>query len=86
MTAIIPNSFAPIVRNDGIAEQTMQAWMLSVTEQLKLLEVVEGAGSPEGVLKSPKHKVYFNTSGSAGTFYYRKTTNETLNTGWVAIG
>lgn len=34
MTAIIPNSFAPIVRNDGIAEQTMQAWMQSVTGDL----------------------------------------------------
>jgi hypothetical protein len=86
MNAVLPHALFSIVRKDGIAEQTMRAWMQTITDEINFLQVTEGAGSPEGVLLAPKHKLYFNTSGAPGTFYYRKTTDETVNTGWVAIG
>lgn len=86
MKAVIPNVITPIVRNDGIAAQTMRAWMESVTQALEVLDMSEGAGSPEGVVFAKKKKLYFNTAGSSGTFVYLKTTDDNLNTGWVAIG
>ncbi len=46
----------------------------------------EGDGSPEGVLKADKGARYFNRTGSAGTLLYVKTTDRTVNTGWVAYG
>jgi len=38
MKAVIPNLITPIVRNDGIAAQTMRAWMESVTGLFQDLE------------------------------------------------
>ncbi len=32
MTAVLPHAFSAIVRNDGVAEQTMRAWMQAITE------------------------------------------------------
>ena len=83
----IPHVAYPITRStDGSANEEMQGWMRAVTDALNFLEVAEGSGSPEGVLFAPMHKQYFNTSGSPGSFYYRKTTDDSVNTGWVAIG
>ncbi len=31
MSAVLPHAFSAIVRNDGVAEQTMRAWMQSIT-------------------------------------------------------
>lgn len=86
MKTVIPNIITPIVRNDGIAAQTMRAWMESVTQVVESLDMTEGAGSPDGVVFAKKKKLYFNTAGSVGTFVYLKTTDDNLSTGWVAIG
>jgi len=86
MKPVIPNIITPIVRNDGIAAQTMRAWMESVTQVVESLDITEGAGSPEGVVFAKKKKLYFNTTGTTGTFVYFKTTDDNLGTGWVAIG
>lgn len=47
MNAVIPNIITPIVRNDGIAAQTMRAWMETVTKNLQELAtgVSLGGGS-----------------------------------------
>jgi hypothetical protein len=86
MKPVIPNKVAAIVRKDGLAEQTMRAWMETVTQMLESLDIAEGTGSPEGAIFAKQKKLYFNTSGAPGSFLYFKTTNETLDTGWVAIG
>lgn len=83
---VTPHKQSEIVRSDRIGEQTMLSWIDQVTEALNFMEPLEGSGSPEGVVKAKKHKQYFNTTGSPGSFYYRKTTDASLNTGWVAIG
>jgi len=45
MKAVIPNIITPIVRNDGIAAQTMRAWMEGVMQSIQLLSVDGGSGS-----------------------------------------
>lgn len=82
----LPNVAYPIVRNDKSAENEMQGWMQAITGAVNFLEPLEGAGSPEGVVFAQQHKQYFNTTGSPGSFYYKKTTDDSVNTGWVAIG
>jgi hypothetical protein len=86
MKPVIPHKIASLIRKDGIAEITMRAWMETVTEMLEALNIDEGDGSPEGVKFASKKKLYFNTTGSSGSFIYIKTTAGDLNTGWVAIG
>lgn len=79
-----PSRDIPISRTDGIAQDQFQGWIDSVTELLNSLEVLEGSGSPEGVVFASAKRFYFNTSGAPGTFLYFKTTAITLNTGWIA--
>lgn len=80
-----PHRSESVVTIDRRTEQTMRAWIDSVTELLNFLDFAEGNGSPEGVVTANKKKIYFNNTGSAGTLVYIKTT-DTGNTGWVAIG
>jgi hypothetical protein len=44
MKAVIPNIITPIVRNDGIAAQTMRAWMETVSQNLQELAAGVGLG------------------------------------------
>lgn len=82
---IQPHRSEAVVTEDLRTQQTMRAWMDSITEMVNFLEIAEGNGSPEGVVEARKKKLYFNNTGSAGTFVYIKTT-DTGDTGWVAIG
>lgn len=86
MRPVLPHKIAAIVRDDGLAEQTMRAWMESITEQVSSLVIMEGDGSPEGVVFANKKKQYYDNTGSAGSRLYIKTTANNLNTGWEVIG
>lgn len=84
---IPPHRDFPIVDANSVATiDAMRPWMEAISEMVNFLEISEGAGSPEGAVFAEKKKLYFNTSGSAGTFVYIKTTDGTLNTGWITIG
>ncbi len=74
-----PSRDFPISRPDGIAQDQFQGWIDSVTEALNMLD---GAGSPEGVVYAAQKKYYFDTVGANLWF---KTTNESLNTGWKQL-
>lgn len=76
-----PRDF-PIVRKDSTGEDIFNGWIESVTRALNFLEPIEGTVSPEGVVKAPQKKYYFDTA--AGELYF-KTTDETLDTGWVQL-
>lgn len=82
---IPPYRDAPIVDQKGNASAEMQGWIEVVTNLLNAMEIQEGTGSPEGVITANTKKLYFNTSGSPGSYIYIKTTDNS-NTGWVAIG
>lgn len=82
-----PHRDSPIVDAAGVSTITeMYPWITAVTELINFLDMAEGNGSPNGVLKAEKKKLYFNNSGSAGTLVYIKTTDSSSNTGWIAIG
>ncbi len=83
---IPPHKLDQLVRPDRLGEQSFLSWIDQVTEAINFMQPLDGGGSPEGVVKAAKHKLYFDVSGSPGSFYYRKTTDENLDTGWVAIG
>jgi hypothetical protein len=46
--------------------------------------MLEGAGSPEGVVEAPRRSQYFDLAGGVGARLYYKTT-DTGNTGWVPV-
>jgi hypothetical protein len=78
-----PHRDFPVVDERVLAEPVFQGWIQSVTELLNFFEVMEGSGSPEGIVKAKAKKYYFDTVGAA---LYFKTTNETLDTGWIQLG
>jgi hypothetical protein len=83
---IPPHRDYPIVDANSVATiDAMRPWMEAISEMVNFLEIAEGAGSPEGVVFAAQKKLYFNTTGAAGTFIYIKTTDATVNTGWVNI-
>lgn len=77
-----PNRDFPIANSQGVASDRFIGWIESVTNLLNALDVLEGAGSPEGVVSAATKKLYFDNVGLA---LYFKTTDITLNTGWVAL-
>jgi hypothetical protein len=86
MNIVLPNKIAAIIRKDGLAEREMLAWMQAVTLAIKELEIIEGDGSPEGVVFASKKKQYYDNTGSPGSRLYIKTTANNLDTGWELIG
>ena len=54
----------------------------TLIEALANLEIINDAGSPEGVLASRFKSLYIDT---VTNFVYIKTTNESANTGWVLV-
>lgn len=76
-----PHRDFPIVKSDGLMDDRFQGWVQSVTSLLNLLDPLSGTGSPEGVQFADKRKFYVDESG--GLYY--KTTDKSLNTGWILL-
>jgi hypothetical protein len=63
--------------------------LVPVVEKLRLLSnglvdmLQSGEGSPNGVVSASRPALYFDTTGGAGSVYY-KTTDDS-DTGWVAL-
>lgn len=83
-----PHRDFPIVRQDRIAEQTMEGWIIEVTELVNQLELAieslptftSGTGSPEGVVTANENSFYIDTAGPTA---YQKVGSG--NTGWFAV-
>lgn len=71
----------PIVDKNGVPTIAF----FNLIEDLVGLEILEGDGSPELVVKAKQKTLYFDLSGSSGSIVYIKTTGPSLGTGWVAI-
>lgn len=78
-----PHRDFEIVDENGLMHPRFQGWVQSVTALLNLLDPIEGIGTPEGSLFADKKKIYIDTA--AANIYY-KTTDKTLNTGWILLG
>lgn len=57
---------------------------LRLTLDALLARILEGLGSPEGLVTADRGAIYMNQSGAPGTLIYCKTTDGS-NTGWVAV-
>lgn len=77
-----PNRDFPISRKDGVPEDRFIGWIEEVTKAINLLTPIDGNGPPEGVLKAKQKSYYFDVAAQE---LYFKTTDETLNTGWVQL-
>jgi hypothetical protein len=49
-----------------------------------LARILEGEGSPEGVVVADRSAIYMNQTGAPGSFLWCKTTDG-VATGWVAV-
>lgn len=78
------NAAQPVVDEQGSMLQRMRSFMNAVAR----LSILEGTGSPEGVLEARATRQYMDTAGTAGNIMYVKKTNsiggdKTL--GWLLI-
>ena len=73
----------PIV--DGQGRPTVEFFTL--IEALTNLEILDNSGNPEGALKARFKTLYIDNDnvGTLANFLYLKTTNESVDTGWVLI-
>lgn len=64
--------------------------LVPTVEKIRLLtsalldRVIDGAGSPEGVVAADKGALYLRTDGGVGSSVYYKST-DAVTTGWVAL-
>ncbi len=72
-----------ILIDNSKANRLFFEWMANIDENLALLVPIEGSGSPEGVVSARPGQMYFDATGAPGSNMYRKTTEQSLNTGWV---
>ena len=72
----------PIVDANGKPTQAFY----QLINDLSGLELLDGEGNPEGVLKAGKKAQYYDISGTTGSILYIKTTDLNLDTGWVLVG
>lgn len=77
----LPNRDFPISYS-GMPSDRFIGWMQEVTKAINLLTPIDGTGSPEGVLKAGQKSYYFDIAAQE---LYFKTTDSTLNTGWVLL-
>lgn len=79
-----PNALQPIVDENGVMTQTFQAW----TEQITKLFVIEGVGSPEGVIIADVGREYRDSTGIAEAIKYTKRDDniaDDRSKGWILI-
>jgi len=71
-----------IIREDGQPTLEFRIWIEDVTD----LQIAEGSGSPEGVLKARVNKLYKDTAGTANNILYIKNLSDIggdTSQGWI---
>ncbi len=79
----IPSS-SPIVGQGGIMTQVMRNFMNAVARS----SIIEGSGSPEGVIEARTTRMYMDTAGSSGSVLYVKQVDAVAGDrkrGWVLV-
>jgi len=72
IAAYINRELAPVVKRTRLTLDSL------------LARVLEGEGTPEGVVTADIGAIYMNQTGIVGSIIYIKTTNG-VATGWVAV-
>lgn len=79
-----PNQGQPIVSPDGRMTQVFRSWAQGVSK----LEMLSGAGSPEGVVNATQKTLYMDTAGTAGAILYIKRDTSVAGDptqGWILV-
>jgi len=79
-----PNQGQPIVDDGGFMSQVFRSWAQGVSR----LEILSGAGTPEGVVFAPQKTLYMDTAGIAGAILYiKRDTNigGDQTQGWILV-
>lgn len=81
---MISNQDRKIVDESGLTTPPVQIWMEQVTD----LQIIPGAGSPEGVVPALPQKLYMDTAGIAGAILYIKRDADIggdKTQGWILV-
>lgn len=78
----LPNRDDPIADSNNVAMRIFFGWMQAVSEAIDAVTPIDGTGSPEGLVKAAQKRYYFDTVGQD---LYFKTTDISLNTGWIQL-
>jgi len=79
-----PQPTDSIVDQQGAMQQRFRTW----TQLVSLLDVLEGSGSPEGVVESESRRFYMDTAGTSGAILYIKRDADIggdRSLGWVLV-
>lgn len=83
MITQVPRQIPIVGANGGMLDIFFQ-WMLNVSN----LAVIEGTGSPEGVIEARTTRFYMDVAGGAGTVLYIKRLNDIggdRTQGWTLV-
>ena len=75
-----PVATISIIDETGKMQQNFRTW----TQLMSVLSILEGTGSPEGVIEALPTRLYMDTTGASGSVLYIKQTG-TTSTGWVLV-
>lgn len=70
-----------VIKEGGAMEQEFMLWTQDITNQVNFNTIVDGTGSPEGVLEALPNKFYRDTA--VPNLYWKST--GTGNTGWLLV-
>ena len=85
MADIVPlDEGQPISDKNGNMSQRTQVW----NELVSRLAILEGSGSPEGVVEAQVTRQYMDTAGTAGNILYIKRDSDIAGDrtmGWILV-
>jgi len=81
---IPPNNSQRIASSEGFMQPPFRLW----TAEMSRLDILQGAGSPEGVVSALQKRIYMDTAGTAGSILYIKRDTDIAgddSKGWILI-
>lgn len=76
--------FIPWLKKDLTPTERSSEFIEGISRQVNQNTVLEGTGSPEGVISAEPTTLYMDDSGSAGSILYVKKTGAG-DTGWILV-
>ena len=84
MDIVSPDPGRPIVNQQGFMEDPFRIFTLLISK----LSILEGTGSPEGVVEAETTRLYMDSAGSSGSILYIKKLADIAGDktkGWEAV-
>ena len=70
-----------VIMEDGTMEQEFMLWTQDITDQINFNTIIDGSGSPEGVLEALPNKLYRDVD--VPNLYWKSTGSG--DTGWLLV-